>query len=391
MIPQGCVPECPACPHREWSREESESQKLRFLSARLAQVVGPDLIESVRGPVDSRRWAYREKTCLHVRWTEAAGWCFGLLQRRPRMRDPELVAIPDCPIHSKRVRDIVRALTDSLPESGPGEFPLAFVLITGSLVTLVLKSKSRPARLPSETSLREAGVSGLLLNLNPSAGRRVLSTRAWHPVWGAAREIDLQGLKYGPDSFQQLLRELYSDALDEAESFLDPGQDDRVLDLYCGSGASLKRWQKRGVRWIGVELGGEAVECAAENLGGSARILRGRVSDRLPQLGDFLAEGGGERVVAFVNPPRTGLEREVCAWLGERARPARLVYLSCSPGTLSRDLSILCQSDYAVRRIIPYDFFPQTHHIEALAELELDRVPPLRGPVAERSLARPDG
>jgi tRNA/tmRNA/rRNA uracil-C5-methylase (TrmA/RlmC/RlmD family) len=65
-----------------------------------------------------------------------------------------------------------------------------------------------------------------------------------------------------------------------------------------------------------------------------------------------------------------GLEPEVLGWLSEKLRPEALAYLSCSAGTLARDLSVLQNSGYSVRRIIPYDFFPQTPHVEALALVE---------------------
>jgi len=79
---------------------------------------------------------------------------------------------------------------------------------------------------------------------------------------------------------------------------------------------------------------------------------------------------GGERV-AYVNPPRSGLEAPVTAALATELRPVRLAYLSCSAGTLARDLSVLEAAGYRVTGIEPYDFFPLTHHVETLARLDL--------------------
>jgi len=75
--------------------------------------------------------------------------------------------------------------------------------------------------------------------------------------------------------------------------------------------------------------------------------------------------------VAYVNPPRSGLEEVVVAALAGELRPRRLAYLSCSAGTLARDLALFVGAGYRVSRIHPYDFFPLTHHVEALALLEL--------------------
>ncbi|MEZ5584571.1 MAG: hypothetical protein R3F37_19025 [Candidatus Competibacteraceae bacterium] len=71
----------------------------------------------------------------------------------------------------------------------------------------------------------------------------------------------------------------------------------------------------------------------------------------------------------YVNPPRTGLEPEILDWTIQEYRPARMAYLSCSAGTLHRDLMGLTTAGYAVERIIPYDFFPQTYHVETLVLL----------------------
>jgi tRNA/tmRNA/rRNA uracil-C5-methylase (TrmA/RlmC/RlmD family) len=71
----------------------------------------------------------------------------------------------------------------------------------------------------------------------------------------------------------------------------------------------------------------------------------------------------------YVNPPRTGLEDGIADWITSFMKPSRMAYLSCSAGTLNRDLSILCSTGYLVERIIPFDFFPQTIHVESLVLL----------------------
>lgn len=75
----------------------------------------------------------------------------------------------------------------------------------------------------------------------------------------------------------------------------------------------------------------------------------------------------GRRRLLYVNPPRTGLEPEVIEWIAEEYRPAAIAYLSCSAGTLARDLERLQYGGYRVDVIAPYDFFPHTYHVETLA------------------------
>jgi tRNA/tmRNA/rRNA uracil-C5-methylase (TrmA/RlmC/RlmD family) len=118
-----------------------------------------------------------------------------------------------------------------------------------------------------------------------------------------------------------------------------------------------------------VELSGEAVELAGLNAP-AATVLRGTCVDRLPQVRGWWGAEVGERV-AYVNPPRSGLEPAVSGAIAGDLRPARIAYLSCSAGTLARDLALLEAAGYRVAAIRPYDFFPLTHHVEALALLSL--------------------
>jgi tRNA/tmRNA/rRNA uracil-C5-methylase (TrmA/RlmC/RlmD family) len=252
--------------------------------------------------------------------------------------------------------------------------PLLYLQISGTLVTLVLKA-SRSERIVEwarESSLKErlcaAGATGLFLNFNPSAGERVLSQRGWLHVWGEEMARDSDGFWYGPDSFRQLLPSLHRRALLEAANFLNPGRGDTVVDLYSGSGASLRIWKERGASLMGVELGGEAIRCCERNVGAKV-VFRGRASERVPQLSEWVSSLSGRRLL-FANPPRIGMEDRVTRWIGTEYRPQRIAYLSCSAGTLARDLSILKNSGYALRKATPYDFFPGTHHVETLALVE---------------------
>ena len=319
-----------------------------------------DRLQPLQAVGGEARWSYRGKVCLSAAWNATEGWNFGLWRR------DALIPIPDCPVHAGLVRRLTRGLMRALPP-GP-EFPLAFYVQTGQQATLILKTH----RLPDAAWLDDArraelagsGLDGLWLHLHPAAGRRLFARAGWMLLWGQPRSWDAFGLEYGPTAFQQLIPALYQQALDAAEDFLAPGPDDPIVDLYCGIGASLARWTRRGARALGVELGGEAVECAGRNAP-AATVLRGKCADRIPQLRIWTPATGAR--LLYLNPPRTGLEPAVLAWATEEYRPARLAYLSCSAGTLNRDLSALAAAGYTVAALMPYDFFPQTHHVETLA------------------------
>jgi tRNA/tmRNA/rRNA uracil-C5-methylase (TrmA/RlmC/RlmD family) len=200
-------------------------------------------------------------------------------------------------------------------------------------------------------------VEGFFLNLHPSAGDRVFASRGWQTLWG-------QGHAHGPSSFQQLIPSLYAEALAQAASFLRPESDLDFLDLYCGVGASLAHWHPSR-RILGVEVHGESIGYARTSHP-EAEFLQGRVEERIPQIESWRRS---EEFLLFANPPRLGIEPVALRWVAERARPIRLAYLSCSPGTLAKDLSVLQGTGYDIHGIQPYDFFPNTHHVEALVLL----------------------
>ena len=357
----GCVKACRACNHRQWTEQQSLQQKLDFLSKALEPWAG--VIQPVRSLHDEERWGYRDKVKLSAR-CYGGRWEFGM---EPR---DEFIPIPRCPVQTPRVTATIEALKPHLPHFKV--FPLRFYIQQGALVTLVVK-----ARELGDTSwvteelkaqLVAAGVRGLHVNLHPAAGRILFSEKGWHCLWGESLVQESRGLWHGPGGFGQLLPALHVQALDESVCYLSPGPGDAIVDLYSGIGASLQRWRLADAEAIGVEFDGEAVACALRNAAG-ADILRGPCAQRLPQVNAWLEGQTGRRLLAYVNPPRTGLEPAVLQWLHTASKPQRIAYLSCSAGTLRRDLEQLSTAGYAVDQLIPFDFFPQTHHVEVLAHL----------------------
>ena len=359
----GCVARCPGCAYRHLTDKTSAARKTAGLNDRLAPWA--HCLDTLRETADSDRWGYRDKVCLTTEWRNGE-WRFGL-----RRRD-EVVAIPKCPVHTPRVRGVIEALGDSLPPQNT--FPMAFFVQSGAQTTLVLKTAHDPdsgwIRPPLLQTLTSLGVEALWLNLHPSAGKRLFAKNGWRLLWGTGLSRDALGLIHGPSSFQQLRPSLYKQALDQAERFLALTADSHVVDLYCGTGASLSRWLRRGARCMGVELSGESIECTRLNAPG-ALVLRGQCAQRLPQVTDWLEAGGAtpDRTAVCVNPPRTGLETDTLNWIGRECRPAKLTYLSCSAATLARDLKRLTALGFEVDGITPFDFFPQTRHVEVLARL----------------------
>jgi 23S rRNA (uracil1939-C5)-methyltransferase len=139
-----------------------------------------------------------------------------------------------------------------------------------------------------------------------------------------------------------------------------------IVDAYCGVGTFALLIARQVGRVIAIEESPSAIKDAQWNARETANIeiLKGKVEDILPQI--------SEQIDGFViDPPRAGCQRVVLDTLINHP-VARIVYVSCDPSTLARDLNILCheQSIYRLRSVQPLDMFPQTAHIECVAVLE---------------------
>ena len=360
-----CPHNCPGCAHRNLDADQSNTQKTAWLKKRLAPWM--EQFSEIRALPAEDQWGYRDKTCLSADWANG-GWRIGL------RRDQEIIPVFDCPVHTTRVQTALKIFAEILPDSD--RFPLTYYAQSGAQVTLVLKTRTLPEtgfiqRADVMAKLSACGVEGVWLHLHPSAGKRVFAKNDWHLAWGVPRSCDGDTCIYGPTTFQQATPLLYENALDAAETFLFPLPGDRIIDLYCGTGKTASRWTRLVAAAIGVELSAEAIDCARANAP-AAEFLRGSCANRLPQLDDWLLRndlGYGRRLL-YVNPPRTGLEPIVCRWISDICRPEKMAYLSCSAGTLHRDLTQLTAAGFEVVRIIPYDFFPRTLHVETLVLLD---------------------
>ncbi len=143
-----------------------------------------------------------------------------------------------------------------------------------------------------------------------------------------------------------------------------------VVDAYCGVGTFSLLLARRVGKVIAIEESASAIKDAQWNLRevSNVEIRQGKVEDVLPVLA---VEVDG----LVIDPPRAGCQRAVLDTLAQHP-PARIVYVSCDPSTLARDLHILCHvhSTYRLRSVQPLDMFPQTAHIECVAVLERQSV-----------------
>lgn len=143
----------------------------------------------------------------------------------------------------------------------------------------------------------------------------------------------------------------------------------KILDLYCGIGVTSLLLAKRGMQVLAIENNAHALKFAHEN----AKINElSSVSFECADVDQVIEKwlSSFNPDIVILNPPRTGLGKAVISALLEQ-KPKHLIYVSCMPATLARDLRILCQGGYNFVHSKPYDLFPQTTHVETLVYLKL--------------------
>jgi 23S rRNA (uracil1939-C5)-methyltransferase len=209
---------------------------------------------------------------------------------------------------------------------------------------------------------------GVCLNLND---------RPTNNIFGTETRC-IAGREYICETFGNLQFQLKADTFfqiytEQAEAVLNLIIDrvgfqgtETLVDAYCGIGTFSLPLSKRVKRVVGIEVHSSSVIQARVNarLNGinNVEFRTGEVEELLPEL-DIQAD------VVLLDPPRTGCDRAVLDAL-TAMQPAQIVYISCKPATLARDLQILCeQGNYRLTHVQPADFFPQTAHVECVAFL----------------------
>ena len=241
-----------------------------------------------------------------------------------------------------------------------GEILLTLVARTGDLAEIEAQAQVWLKRYPQ--------LVGVCLNIN-SAKTNAIFGKETHCIAGLPYiHEEFAGLQFQlrADTFFQVNTEAAEALLEAMVNQLDLQGDEVLVDAYCGIGTFTLPLAKRVREAIGLEMQPAAVEQAQLNAqlnnltNTSFRV--GEVETLLPQL-------GVTPDIVLIDPPRKGCDRTVLETLVQ-IHPRRIVYVSCKPATLARDLKFLCNAGgYRLTRVQPADFFPQTSHVECAAFL----------------------
>lgn len=365
---------CGGCQFRHMNYpEELEAKRTRVEDA-LRRIGGTELtVPVIYGAKNTER--YRNKVQMPVS-DQAIGYY--------RARTHQVVDVEDCPLQPSRAADCRRAVEEWMrvyqvpayrekAHSGlVRHLYLRFNQAGETLCCLVINGKSVPHGGELVRLLRQAdqGLAGVVLNLNTRRTNVILGEQS-RVLWGRDwLEETLCGLTFrlSVPSFFQINREqtevLYSKALELAGLT----GTETVLDLYCGIGTISLCMARKAGRVIGAEVVPQAVEDARANAArngiSNAEFFQGDAGEVARRLA---AEGVRPDVIC-VDPPRKGLAPEVPAILAGM-EPARIVYVSCDPATLARDVKRLRELGYAPVSAAAADLFPRTAHVETVVLL----------------------
>ncbi len=294
-----------------------------------------------------------------------------------------LVPVSDCliqPLITNKIALKVRELANQyrLPvyneKSGKGL--LRHVLIktaylTGeAMVVLVTNGDCFPVgpRIARDLAAAFPQIKSVVQNINRSRGNVILGDTN-QVLWGSDGIVEKVGglqFKFSASSFFQVNPVQTQTLYDKAVEYAELSRRELVLDAYAGVGSLTLFLAKKAKMVYGIEVVSQAVVNAKENaiLNGieNVRFITGTVEKELPKL----VAGRLFFDVAVLDPPRSGCEERVLKSLVENMIK-RIVYVSCNPSTMARDLKILSELGYKTKEVQPVDMFPHTYHVECVA------------------------
>lgn len=207
----------------------------------------------------------------------------------------------------------------------------------------------------------------------PAVNEQIRHVRAHPPPKGGIKvvlRISPEGWEVPPDSFFQNNFFLLPKLVETVRNAVWRGGAKHLIDLYCGVGFFGIELADAVESFVGVEYERSAVRSARHNAEAHRRtngeFIAARVEEALP---DLFKRFSPEMTAIVLDPPRKGCQARVLQLL-RRERPIQVIYVSCHPPTMARDLNVLCQENvFELVQVVPLDMFPQTQHIECVAHL----------------------
>jgi 23S rRNA (uracil1939-C5)-methyltransferase len=336
---------CGGCQLQHLSYETQLEVKRRFVEESLQRIGGLSVCVPPVVPA-TMQWAYRRHIRLNIRKKEE-GFEAGYIGC-----DKTFLRVEECPLFQGPNLQEVQELLGKLSNEGIKEASLR--LFHPSLLALSFFPHLPHNRKDVMAEQKQARV----VMQAPRQKEHYGNTNAF---------VEVQGLRfqYSPFGFLQNHAEQSEKLYLAIEP---PPQSKRVLDLYCGIGITSLLLAEKGLEVLGIETHPEAVKLAKHNAHlnqvSSVSFIEGKAEEAIQgALQDFKPD------CVLMNPPREGLAPPVMEAL-RHSKPDALIYISCMPSTLARDLRLFKEAGYEIEKIQAFDMFPQTTHVETLVHIK---------------------
>ncbi len=281
----------------------------------------------------------------------------------------DIVPIDHCMIHCEAGEKVFKQVRPLIQTPGIRNLYIrTSIKREESLVTIVTDGTADIDALAKEI-IKIDGVVGVVESVNKRADNVILGSK-FTLLEGRDHifeELLETTFKLSAPAFFQVNPRQAENLYTEALNLADIDASHTVVDAYCGVGTLSLLAAKQAKQVIGIEAVPEAIENANDNAAlneiKNCRFILNQTERYIQRLKNI--------DVVFLNPPRKGCDPQVLDAL-EKLKPQKIVYVSCDPATLARDLKILCQKGYAIRQVKPVDMFPQTMHVETVVQLNIE-------------------
>lgn len=366
---------CGGCDFRHMDREEELYAKKTRVQDALRRIGGSDV--QVEEILAGERLHYRNKSQFPI----AADGTVGFYKARSH----QVIPVENCLLQKVDTNNVqlkfdryIRLYNVSCYDerTRQGLLRHLYVRTNGageSLVCIFANGRELPHEAELVALLREASprIVGVVLGVNTQPTGAILG-KEYRTLWGTDVLTDeLCGLTFrlSVPSFYQVNREMAEVLYDKAVEFAALTGTETVLDLYCGAGTITQVMARHAGRVIGAEIVPEAIEDAKANAErNGVENVEFFCGDASAVAADFAAKGLRPDVIC-VDPPRKGLAPEVVRAAAQMA-PRRIVYVSCDPATLARDVKLFAAEGYGAVRAAAVDMFPGTANVESVVALE---------------------
>ncbi len=366
---------CGGCDFRHMDREEELYAKKTRVQDALRRIGGSDV--QVEEILAGERLHYRNKSQFPI----AADGTVGFYKARSH----QVIPVENCLLQKVDTNNVqlkfdryIRLYNVSCYDerTRQGLLRHLYVRTNGageSLVCIFANGRELPHEAELVALLRETSprIVGVVLGVNTQPTGAILG-KEYRTLWGTDVLTDeLCGLTFrlSVPSFYQVNREMAEVLYDKAVEFAALTGTETVLDLYCGAGTITQVMARHAGRVIGAEIVPEAIEDAKANAErNGVENVEFFCGDASAVAADFAAKGLRPDVIC-VDPPRKGLAPEVVRAAAQMA-PRRIVYVSCDPATLARDVKLFAAEGYSAVRAAAVDMFPGTANVESVVALE---------------------